>query len=75
MDDAGEATGCDERFDLCVIADVNYFKWDINNVLCAKVSNAGFKALIERIEKYDIFARFDKEVSDMCADIPGATCN
>jgi hypothetical protein len=44
-------------------------------MLCTQVGNARFKALIERIEQNNIFARLDKEVSNMCADVSGTTCN
>jgi hypothetical protein len=31
--------------------------------------------LVERIEQNNIFARLDKEVSNMCADISSTACN
>ena len=75
MNNAGKASSGNERLNLCVIANIDYFKWNIDCMLCAQVSNTWLKALIERIEKYDIFASLDEEVSDMYADIAGATCN
>lgn len=42
-------------------------------MLGAKIHNAGFKALVERIIDNDILAVTDKFISDMCTDISSAS--
>jgi hypothetical protein len=49
MNDAIDLMCADYAFYLVVIADISFDKWNLYAVLCTKESDAGLKALVERV--------------------------
>ena len=74
MDDAINFVGADNAFEFVVVANIRVDKWDINIVLDAKVLNAMFQSLVQRIVDDYRFAGTDEFISNMCADVSGSTC-
>jgi hypothetical protein len=74
VNDAINVVCADYVFDLVVIADISFNKWDLYAVVCAQVGYAGLEALVARVVDDNSIACADKFIGDVCADISSTAC-